>query len=179
VATERQIAANRRNAQKSTGPKTKSGKKRTSLNALRHGLASQRSPAAASSAEIKSLALQIAGDPHNSARYALALDAAAADIELSRVRRMRVSFIEEVQAIGNLHAVLELTAREHRRAALRGSGGRLLFPEQTLTAATDEASDASEAVRLSLPRLRALDRYERRAAARRDRALRALWKTFV
>jgi hypothetical protein len=34
----RQIEANRRNAQKSTGPKTESGKQRASQNAVRHGL---------------------------------------------------------------------------------------------------------------------------------------------
>jgi hypothetical protein len=38
MASERQIAANRRNAQKSTGPKSVQGKKRSSKNAYRHGL---------------------------------------------------------------------------------------------------------------------------------------------
>jgi len=38
MATEKQIAANRRNAQKSTGPRTPAGKARASLNNLRHGL---------------------------------------------------------------------------------------------------------------------------------------------
>ena len=33
------LAANRRNAQKSTGPKTKAGKRRVALNARRRGLA--------------------------------------------------------------------------------------------------------------------------------------------
>jgi hypothetical protein len=37
----RQIKSNRRNAQKSTGPKTDSGKQRTSQNALRHGLTAE------------------------------------------------------------------------------------------------------------------------------------------
>ncbi len=41
MATEKQIAANRRNAQKSTGPKTPEGKARVSRNALRHGLAAE------------------------------------------------------------------------------------------------------------------------------------------
>ena len=37
----RQIVSNRRNAQRSTGPKTQSGKQRSSQNAVRHGLTAE------------------------------------------------------------------------------------------------------------------------------------------
>ena len=41
MASERQIAANRQNAKKSTGPKTDAGKQRSRQNAFRHGLTAQ------------------------------------------------------------------------------------------------------------------------------------------
>ena len=41
MATHKQIAANRANAKRSTGPKTKKGKLRSSMNAWRHGLSAK------------------------------------------------------------------------------------------------------------------------------------------
>src|SRR5690242_11435442 len=42
MSSDRKVAANRRNAQKSTGPRTPSGKTIASMNALKHGLCSRK-----------------------------------------------------------------------------------------------------------------------------------------
>lgn len=42
IVTPRKLAANRANAKKSTGPRTPCGKERSSMNALTHGMFSQR-----------------------------------------------------------------------------------------------------------------------------------------
>jgi len=46
MATRKQIAANRKNAQRSTGPRTGAGKERSSTNSIRHGLLAQFHPIA-------------------------------------------------------------------------------------------------------------------------------------
>jgi hypothetical protein len=86
MASERQIAANRHNAKKSTGPRSASGRKRSSQNALCHGLASPVSSADLE-AHIETLARQIAEDSVDPARLVLARVASEAELELSRSSR--------------------------------------------------------------------------------------------
>jgi hypothetical protein len=63
MASERQIAANRRNARKSTGPRSNAGMKRASRNAYRHGLTLSITSTAASAKQLDNLVRKIAGDP--------------------------------------------------------------------------------------------------------------------
>ena len=58
----KQIAANRRNATRSTGPVTAQGKARASRNARRHGLSVPVYRASAVAADIGEFALQLVGD---------------------------------------------------------------------------------------------------------------------
>ena len=63
MSTAKQIAANRRNAQKSTGPRTAEGKARTRLNPLKHGLTAETIVLPFESADdYRELQLSVLGD---------------------------------------------------------------------------------------------------------------------
>src|ERR1700722_3619405 len=93
MATERQIAANRRNAKKSSGPRSLGGKARSRRNALRHGLsiASRAIPAFQQDVMLLARALSPAGEDIGDA----ALIAADAEIDLLRIRKYRAALIDE------------------------------------------------------------------------------------
>ena len=181
MPSERQIAANRANARKSSGPRSASGKKRASRNALKHGLNTPLSGAAVTR-EIDALARQIAGDPKDRRRMAVARDAAEAQLDLARVQRVGVAFIERTAAVGRLaQRKLFRTIRDETAwMALTCLGVRLgkIQPKCAVdplpAMPTEEPARTTEAVRRALPELLRLNRYERRAAARRDRAIRRL-----
>ena len=72
MTTERQRAANRRNAERSTGPRTAAGKAAARLNALRHGLAASPSLEPGANEEIDRLTQAIAGVGASPERVGLA-----------------------------------------------------------------------------------------------------------
>jgi hypothetical protein len=86
MASPRRVAANQRNAQRSTGPRSRRGKARTSRNAYRHGLAAfavlWTGPLAP---DLERLADAIAGPAPDPCRRHFANLAAEADLELRRV----------------------------------------------------------------------------------------------
>lgn len=87
MPTAQKLAANRRNAGKSTGPKSRAGKSRTARNARRHGLASSVWSDPALDGATESLARELAGPAATPELRRLACDAAAAHIAVDRVRR--------------------------------------------------------------------------------------------
>jgi hypothetical protein len=149
MASERQIAANRRNARNSTGPKTEAGKKRASRNALRHGLASQGSPAHFTEGverQARQVAREIAGDLKDSIVLEFARMAAAAEFDLAQVRQVP--------------AVLMIFGSPEAAPGHVGPSGE---PEQS-----------ADALRQVVSELHSIYRYERRAASRRDSAIRKI-----
>lgn len=150
MATEKQIAANRRNALKSTGPRSPDGKRRSRVNAYRHGLSVSLAHLQEARADIAALAKLIADSPGAPVSVADATHLAVSDLDLQRVRRVKSSVIA--------------TAYEVERDRAGGQDDADRAPEALVT----------QSILKVLPELLRLERYARRAAASRDRTLRQI-----
>ncbi len=122
MASAKKTAANRANAQASSGPKTAQGKARVARNALRHGLSTLVASDPALSKEADALAREIAGDTENPRILETAQSLAEAQIEIARIRHVRYqllsSYIEQPQP-EELNGLKELDPRrsDDRRPA--------------------------------------------------------------
>src|SRR5882672_4700994 len=96
MASEKQIAANRANAKRSTGPKTVAGKMASSRNAFRHGLSAPLQLDPIMSAKVEAIAHALAGEQSNQDLFASAADFARAQLELLRIRAMRTELAENI-----------------------------------------------------------------------------------
>jgi hypothetical protein len=173
MASERQIAANRRNARKSTGPRSGAGKKRASSNAYRHGLSLNITSTAAVAKQLDKLARKIAGNTDDAITLECAREIAQAELELARVRRAKVGLIERALAFGELDPPQLTVTQMIRILNAIDRGGRHIVPTPSNASATmpsQEPERLAEAIRRVLPQLRKLDRYEHRAAGQRQRA---------
>jgi hypothetical protein len=139
MTSEAKIAANRRNAQRSTGPRTALAKSRVRRNALKHGLAALVVGDRGVATEVERVAAATWGAADCLEREQ-ALIVAEAQITLKRVRRARAHIMEQMAA-----------------SATQDPNTR----------------DSASMVGVSyLDQLLRLERYERRALARRKRAMR-------
>ena len=138
------VLPNQHNARANTSSKSATGKARSSTNARRHGLAVPIWSDAALAAEAIALAKHIAGPAASAGVMAHAIEVADAQIEVVRVRRWR-------------HDLM----RKHL-SDLDDSDG----PDSKCKKASIVANLATQ--------LQSLDRYERRAVSRRNRAIQSL-----
>jgi len=179
MASEQQIAANRQNAQKSRGPRSTAGRKRASRNSYRHGLAATIPSTAERARRVERLAHKIAGKSANPVILQCAHTAVQAEFDLAQVRRVKVAMIEQISALGQLAAPNRIKSTAEVRRSLRALGkGKLNIPPSVEVAPPMPAAEperTAEAVRRALPELLKLECYERRAAARRERAIRAIF----
>jgi hypothetical protein len=96
MPTEKQISANRANAERSTGPKTIAGKLKSSRNAYRHGLSIPSRLSEAQLEKVKVLAHALVGDDASEAHQLAASRLAKALVELALVRTVRTEFFAKI-----------------------------------------------------------------------------------
>jgi hypothetical protein len=178
MASERQIAANRLNAQKSTGPKSDSGKKRSSKNAYRHGLSVPISTVEFK-AQLEELSCELAGGVANATICAQAAEAAEAELCWARVRRIQTAMIERALLQGTSETepfnpgIKELRLVENDRPRPRGvrpSKREKLDASMPRPGVKCEERRSDDLGQI-LAALTRTYRYEKRAASRRDRAI--------
>jgi hypothetical protein len=138
------ILPNLHHARANAHPKSATAKARSSANARRHGLAVPIWSDPTLNAEAIALAKHIAGASASAGVMAHAIEVADAQIEVVRVRRWRLDLIRQ------------------RLSDLVDSDG----PDPRCKKALIVAGFA--------PQLQSLDRYERRAVSRRNRAIQSL-----
>src|SRR4051812_43071568 len=175
MATERQIAANRANASRSTGPRSRAGRKRAAGNATVHGLRANLVFNTGLAELVEKLAREIAGSVEDAILLRYARDAACAEIDLARVRRIKVALIERLSAIGTLDRPVFKDVRGVRKILAMLARGEL--PQRIDPLATMPSGDlerTAEALGRALPELTKLARYESRVATRRDKAIRQI-----
>jgi len=114
MATEKQILANRRNAQKSTGPQTAAGRLKSSRNAFRHGLSSPLRLDTATSAKIEAIAQVVTRDQADEEHLSAATELAEAQLQLSRIRRVRAELMATFDITsGNYQKLQQLAALDN------------------------------------------------------------------
>jgi hypothetical protein len=148
MTSEAKIAANRRNAQRSTGPRAAPAKARVRRNALRHGLAALVVGDPTVAIEVDRVAAVVCGQEATRLDRKQALIVAEAQIILKRVRRARAQIMEQMS---------------------------LVPPTQDPDARDTSSMPGVDRLAAYLDQLMGLERYERHALSRRKRAVRLAW----
>ena len=160
--SDKQAAANRHNARRSTGPTSRIGKQRSARNAFKHGLSVPTDPA---SEDVRALAALLSPAPATDHITALALEAARRIMDFDRVKDVHTYLYSR---LGNS----PILARSTRESQVVLSGLAQIAAElvRQYNPPTVERLTISDVAK----ELNKLARYERRALSQRNRALREL-----
>jgi len=196
MTSARKIAANRINAQRSCGPRSRVGKGRVSSNAFRHGLAALKHLDAMRPRDIDLMARAMCGDDIDPLLFEQAQVIAESELLLRCVRDERIAVIERLRDVTAVPLAIrdDSLARAKTRALEMDLAADELermqakfdaMTEQERTKLQEEYDreldskpapiaerDEVDAMREAMPDLERLARYERRAWSRRKRAMR-------
>ena len=179
------VEANRRNARRSTGPRTAVGKSRVARNALRHGLSAPIDALPELNGKVTRLTRLIAEDKAATNCVDLARRVAEAQIDLQRTRAAKFLLLTEILSetppptppptLQDVRALAKLAAKvaggDEPACAEMEARYETLAPY--LEADDETGWPLLESTDLVLELAR-LDRYERRALSRRKFAIREL-----
>jgi hypothetical protein len=98
MSSDRKAISNRKNAQNSTGPRSELGRRRSSRNALRHGLAIAIGSDPSFSKDIEALATTLERGCGIAGEFARQL--AEAELELQRIRKLKAARFNTVFSLG-------------------------------------------------------------------------------
>jgi hypothetical protein len=123
---------------------------------------------------IERLARKIAGTCPDILTLESARTFAQAEFDLAQIRRVKFALISRVMAFGGLETPDDDFQSLGQVKRLLSANGELNLPDRIEMPAmpTTGPGRTAEAIRCALPELIKLERYERRAAARRARAMR-------
>jgi hypothetical protein len=199
MTSARKIAANRINAQRSSGPKSTVGKGRVSSNAIRHGLAALTHLDPMRPRDVELMARALCGDDIDPLLFEQAQAIAESELLLQCVRAERIAVIERMRDVTAVAltirddsmarakaralemevAAVELERIQARYDAMTVEERSKLYEEYDRE--LDELDskpapiaerDEIDAMREAMPDLERLARYERRAWSRQKRAMR-------
>jgi hypothetical protein len=183
MASQRQIEANRRNAQKSTGPKTEAGRARSRMNALTHGLSRKIPVSDPAPDPVPPLARAIAGEGVTAPDVlACAEQIAVESLLLRAIRRRREELLAWPPSPTSSVCPKVVYPRESGALAVgRAESHRQACGPRRNDAELCDVSDPRTGKHNPdgiLRDLTRLERYERQATSRRSRALHRLEEAF-
>jgi len=181
VATERQRSANRANAGRSAGPRTRAGKAVASGNARKHGLAAAVRGEPGVEAEIEQLARAIADEAGRPDLVGLARRIAEAEMDMRRIRRSRATLakipgsdVPPVRKVRSQNSRLfwSTIRRLVRRKAATVKDLTVQMYSAGFKPNAPDFVEAPRKGRKGKSEAEVLERYERRATSRRKSAIR-------
>jgi hypothetical protein len=173
MTSDAKIAANRKNSQRSSGPKTAVGKSRAKVNATRHGLAAVKHESEEVRALAVGLLVKIGEGQTVERKIEHAINLAQSELDLQRVQEARIRILEMMAACPKSRASSSGSLeREKSWPEETDDLPGALFPSAVSVSMVEVIY--ADAFYRALSALQKLHRYERNAWLKRNRAIQQL-----